>query len=144
MIHASNGAVDCAWRVLDDALPALLSALASLLLLEQLPEEAAPVVGGFSLTQRVGAPGYTISGAAPSHVNGNYTPAKLPNYVGAQAYVKGDLAIFRWAKQHWAISDLGPDPTAAGRFAEDRWIYKVPSSADTPPLAGWAAAAAAC
>ena len=99
-----------------------------------------PVVEGFSLTQRVGAPGYTIFGAAADRANGDYTPAKLQNYAGAQAYVKGDLAIFRWAKQHWVVSDLGPDPTATGRFAQDRWLYKVPSSADTPPLAGWAAA----
>merc|ERR1719199_1490166 len=61
-------------------------------------------------------------------------PPTCDSYYGPDTYVKGQLAIFRWARQHWVISDLGP---GMNDFSEDRWLYKVASSADTPPSTGW-------
>jgi serine/threonine protein kinase len=104
-----------------------------------------PAPAAFTLEKNAGAAGYTISGAAKARVNGHYSPAQIPRYRGAQGYVKGDLAIFRWAQKHWVVSDLGPDPTDADKFAEERWLYKVQNlpPADTPPLAGWSELAGA-
>eukprot|EP01046_Picozoa_sp_COSAG06_P063494 COSAG06_NODE_14772_length_1127_cov_1.392023_1_plen_375_part_11 len=78
---------------------------------------------------------FTVSGGGLSGVNGAYIAAAIPSYSGPQTYVKGNFTLFRCASTHLVISDLG---SSMDNFAEARWLYKVVSSADAPPVsASW-------
>ena len=79
---------------------------------------------------------WTVSGAGSPEANGHYRKVTLPSYSGVQPFTNGRVAMFRWQRQHWVLSDLGSD---LDNFDESRWLYKVPSSADSPPTSGWSA-----
>ena len=68
--------------------------------------------------------------AGSATANGGFVPCTIPNYSGAPPYTNGKLHMIRWQRRHWVITDLGSDQRD---FDESRWLYAVPSDADTPP-----------
>jgi hypothetical protein len=83
-------------------------------------------------------PSWRVSGAGSAQANGIFRPGHLPSDVGAQPYSNGDVTLFRWRRQRWVLSDLGP---AGSNFHESRWLYAAPTDwvrPDLPPTLGWA------
>ena len=78
--------------------------------------------------------GFVVTGAGADAANGVYKPVVIPSYSGAQCFSNGAVAMFRWQRKHWVMSDLGD---GRDNWDESRWIYAVEASGPLPPLSGW-------
>ena len=83
---------------------------------------------------------FVVSGAGSAAVNGLYTNTTVSGYSGASPYAKvgnPQLVMIRWERAHWILIDMGPDRKQFPSDSSAPQYYKVTSSADLPPGAGW-------
>ena len=86
---------------------------------------------------------FVVEGAGCALVNGRYNVTELPRYRSTAAYSKvgaDTILMMRWARQNWFIFDSGKTRTNFPGSESVVEYYKIASSADKPPLAGWNAA----